>query len=189
MFDRLVRHWVYGGVLAAVLLLAVTPILARGWDQALLAVWLALPVYMLHQYEEHDDDRFRCFVNTVIGGGRELLSRRAVFIINIPGVWGVNAMLFALAATVDIGWGLGALYLMLVNAIGHIGQAAAMRRYNPGVVTAALLFVPLGIWGIGAVDRAGGGAPAMHAIGIGIAVAIHAAILVHVGQGLRRQAG
>ena len=32
---------------------------ASGWSLALLLIWLHLPVYMLHQYEEHDGDRFR----------------------------------------------------------------------------------------------------------------------------------
>jgi hypothetical protein len=52
MLDRLRDNWVYGGFLAALMLLALTPILESGWPLALLLIWLQLPVYMLHQYEE-----------------------------------------------------------------------------------------------------------------------------------------
>ncbi len=74
MLARLYDNWVYGGFLAALMLLALTPLLASGWPLPLLLIWLQLPIYMLHQYEEHDDDRFRQVVNTTIGGGKEVLS-------------------------------------------------------------------------------------------------------------------
>ncbi len=69
MFNRLVAGWAYGGFLAGLLLLALTPIFASGWDGATTLVFLALPVYIIHQYEEHDGDRFRRFVNKRLGGG------------------------------------------------------------------------------------------------------------------------
>jgi hypothetical protein len=61
------------------------------------------PVYMVHQYEEHDNDRFRLFVNEKIGKQRVGLSPLAVFVINVPGVWGVIGISLALAATVSAG--------------------------------------------------------------------------------------
>ena len=69
--SRLARDWVYGGFLSGILMLVLLPEIARNWSSALLAVFLQLPIYMLHQYEEHDNDRFRRFVNRTIGGGRE----------------------------------------------------------------------------------------------------------------------
>ena len=103
MFTRLTHYWVYGGSLAGLLLLVLMPVLASGWPIALTMVFLQLPVYMLHQYEEHDDDRFRQFFNRVLFGGREVLSSAAVFLINVPGVWGVIAVSFCLAWSVNIG--------------------------------------------------------------------------------------
>src|SRR5271170_5796943 len=105
MLNRLIANWVYGGFLAGLLLLALTPpIIAQGWPSSLLATFLCLPVYMLHQYEEHDNDRFRRFVNQSLGKGREGLSLGAVFVINVPGVWGVIAISIWLAATINIGF-------------------------------------------------------------------------------------
>ncbi len=182
MLDRIVRGWVHGGFLAGLLILTMMPLLAGSWTPALASTFLCLPIYMIHQFEEHDDDRFRRYVNEFIGGGREVLSPWAVFLINIPGVWGVIAASTWLAARIDVGLGLIAAYLVLVNAVSHIGSWIALRRYNPGVITAAVLFLPMGSYTIWAIDREGGGTVAMHLIGLGTALAIHAAIIGYVAS-------
>ena len=69
MLHRLISYWVYGGVLAGILLLVLAPLLLRGWSTPLAATFLLLPAYMVHQYEEHDQDRFRLFFNETIGQG------------------------------------------------------------------------------------------------------------------------
>jgi hypothetical protein len=179
MLDRLYRNWVYGGFLAGLMLLALTFLLAQDWPLWLTPIWLMLPLYMLHQYEEHDADRFRLFVNRTVGGGRDALSPFAVFLINIPGVWGVIVVSFALAWNVRPGLGLIAIYLVLVNAATHIAAGIALRRYNPGLVTAILLFVPMGGISLALVQTTQPSA-ADHILGLGIALAIHAAIVLWV---------
>jgi len=180
MFTRLRDNWVYGGFLAALMLLALTPVLARGWSLGLLLIWLQLPIYMLHQYEEHDDDSFRRFENTTIGGGKEVLSRFDVFVINIAGVWGVDAVAFWLAARVHLGLGLIAVYLSLVNSVGHCLQAVALRRYNPGLITSILLFIPLGVATLLVLAGTGEVTPTDHVIGLGAALLIHIGIILRV---------
>ncbi len=177
MLDRLFRNWVYGGLLAGILLLGLTGLLAQDWPVWLTAVWLMLPLYMIHQYEEHDADRFRLFVNRNLAGGREALSPLAVWIINIPGVWGVIVASFALAWNVRPGLGLIAVYLVLGNALAHLGGWIGLRRYNPGLWTAILLFLPFGgiAWWI---LQANSPSATDHAIGLGIAVGIHLLILL-----------
>jgi hypothetical protein len=179
MFGRLIANWVYGGFLAGWLLLLLAPVLVHSWTAPLVATFLCLPVYMLHQYEEHDNDRFRRFVNQQIGKG-EVLSPAAVFVINVPGVWGIVGISVALAATVRVGFGLIAVYLIVVNGAIHVIHALITRGYNPGLGTAIVLFLPLGGYGIAAIQQAGGGTALMHAVGADSAIAIHAAIVVHV---------
>lgn len=186
MLARLRDNWVYGGVLAALMLLALTPVLAKGWPLPLLLIWLQLPVYMLHQYEEHDADRFRLFVNETLGGGREMLTRPDTFVINIAGVWGVNTAAFILAASVDVGFGLVAVYLSVVNGFIHCAQAVALRRPNPGLATSILLFIPLGtatLWVLSGVEGVG---VWHHLGGLGVSLALHAAIVVHALRRRRR---
>ena len=186
MLDRLRDHWVYGGFLAGIMLLVLTPVLASGWPAALVLIWLQLPAYMLHQYEEHDADRFRLFVNAIIGGGKEVLTRLDVFVINIAGVWGVDALAFLLAARVHLGLGLIAVYLSLVNAVAHCAQAIALRRYNPGLITAILLFLPLGVVTLWVLSGNAQISATDHLIGLGLAILIHAAIVARVVRNKRQ---
>ena len=180
MLPRLRDNWVYGGFLAAWMLLVLTPVLARGWPLALLLIWLQIPVYLLHQYEEHDGDRFRRFVNATIGGGKEVLSRLDVFVINIAGVWAVDTAAFLLAARVQVGLGLIAVYLSLVNGVAHGAQAVAWRRYHPGLVTTIVLFLPLGAATLWVLADSAEVTPADHLVGLGAALLIDAAIMARV---------
>jgi hypothetical protein len=186
MIHRIISYWVYGGFLAAFLLLGLMPVCCCSWSLPLILVFLQLPVYMLHQLEEHDDDRFRNWVNRVLGGGRELLSKTAVFVINVPGVWGVNLVSLLLAATLDLGFGLIGIYLTIVNGTVHVVQAIRMKGYNPGLITAILLFLPVGGLALWAIHAAGTISPAYDVLGFGTAIAIHLAIVAHVVIRMRR---
>jgi hypothetical protein len=184
--DRIERNWVYGGFLAGILLLLLAPLFVSGWGRPAVLAFLALPVYMLHQFEEHDDDRFRRFVNGVLAHGREVLSVRAVFIINFLGVWVLLAACLWLVRIAGEGWAALAGWLLVVNALLHVGQGIALRRYNPGLVTAVLLLLPLGTLTLVAAWPV---AAAMLFWGcLVIAVALHLWILAHLWRALPRAA-
>lgn len=84
MPQRLISNWVYGGVFAGILLLALAPLLTAGWSLPLAATFLHLPAYLIHQYEEHDRNRLRLLFNETIGRGFDVLSPLAVFVTNVP---------------------------------------------------------------------------------------------------------
>ncbi len=180
MMNRLMMYWVYGGALAGVLLLLLYPLLCRGWSVALTLTFLHLPMYMLHQYEEHDNDRFRLFFNKTIGGGKEVLSHAAVFVVNVPLVWGSIAVATVLAAEVNIGFGLIAVYLAVVNALVHIAHAIIFRGYNPGLISAIVLFLPVGVSTIEQIHLAGGSSMMTHGVGLIFAILSHAGIIAYV---------
>jgi hypothetical protein len=185
MFDRFFHNWVYGGGLAGVLLLLLLPAIDNGWSLALMLVFLQMPVYMLHQLEEHDDERFRRYVDEMIGHGRDVLPSSAVFVINI-GVWVLNLISFAMAAHAGIGWGLIGVYAMVVNAIVHIADGVAKRAWNPGLVTAIVLFLPVGLGGLWAISATGEASAMQHIVGLVAAVLIHAGIVAYVLGNVRR---
>jgi hypothetical protein len=185
-FDRLASSWVYGGFLAGFVLLQLLPVFTAGLSPAFLFVVLQLPIYMLHQYEEHDDDRFRRYVNHAIGRDRDVLPSRAVFVINMAGVWLLNTVSIWLAATVGIGFGLIGIYAVLVNALVHLAPALVTRRYNPGLVTAIVLFLPLGGLGAWLVTATGRAGVPYHLLGLGVALALHLAIVGYVLRNRRR---
>lgn len=182
IFDRIKTNWVYGGALAGALLLGLAPVLLAGWDRASALAFLALPVYMLHQLEEHDDDRFRRFVNAVIGHGREVLSVAAVFWINFAGVWLLlGAGIWAVRAA-GPEWAALAGWLILVNGLLHTAQGVALRRYNPGLATGALVFLPFGLVTLAAAWPIASGAAFWSSFAI--ALAVHLGIVAHVRRAL-----
>lgn len=170
---RLARTWVYGGAATAPVLLLLAPFLDV--TTAGLSVFLVLPLYMIHQLEEHDADRFRLFVNALVPEGRTGLSPADVAVINLIGVWALVIIAFVLHETVASGWGLLAAYLALLNGLLHGLQAIALRRYNPGLVTAIVLLVPLGIVSVAVIDAA----PLAHAAAVIAILALHVAIVRH----------
>lgn len=185
MIERLVHNWVYGGALAGLLLLGLLPVIDAGWAPALVLVYLLIPIYMLHQWEEHDDGRFQRAVNATIGHGRDVLPAAAIFVINI-GVWVLNLLAFALAAHAGIGWGLIGVYAMLVNALVHIADALAKRAYNPGLATAIVLFLPIGGTALWSMAATGEASVLQHVVGLAAALAIHAGIVAYVLGNVRR---
>ncbi|MEM6914890.1 MAG: HXXEE domain-containing protein [Pseudomonadota bacterium] len=136
-------------------------------------MFLSLPVYMLHQYEEHDADRFRNAVNAMLGEGHQGLSYNAVWVVNVVFVWFLLLAVFWLAQSTPA-WGLVAAYLMLINAAVHIIAAARTRTYNPGLTTSVLLFVPVSFWIFAEVP----GSFLQHLASAGIILALHAGIVL-----------
>lgn len=169
-------HWVAGAIFMAGLLLLLLPFF---WaDRAMLLVYLASPLYMLHQIEEHWGDRFRAFVNRTVFGGVEALTVADVLWVNLPGVWGLNLLALYAAAAFGTGWGLAAGYLILVNGIAHVGMGARFRCYNPGLVSGTVAFIPFGIASLILIPATA----TQHVVGLAVSLIIHGAIVVLVAR-------
>jgi hypothetical protein len=82
-----------------------------------------------------------------------------------------------LAFSLDLGFGLIAIYLTLINGLVHLAQAVRLRRYNPGLITAVILFLPVGGLALAAVMKSGSVTIGYHMLGLSSAVAIHLAIV------------
>ena len=173
------QHWVAAALCAGSVLTLLLPALEKQSNAAWLLTYSLLPVYMFHQVEEHTGDRFRNFVNEKVFGGIEALSHAAVLWINLPGVWGVGLLSIYAASYMGIGWGLGMVYLVLVNGLVHVAAAVAWREYNPGLWTALILFLPVGTLALVEVSRQPGVRHLHHAVGLSTAIAIHVAIVVY----------
>jgi Protein of unknown function with HXXEE motif len=166
-------------VLAPVL--AVLPLVLPPMPVPLLAIYLLSPGYMLHQVEEHLGDRFRRFVNHRVFGGVEALTPAAVFWINVPLVWGVNAAAVVAAAAGRFDLALVAVHLMLVNAAVHI-LGVVRFGYNPGLATSVGVFLPLGA----AAVLVTGQPPAAHLVALAVAVVGHALLVGYALLRVRR---
>jgi len=173
-------NWHLAGAVCAILLVVLAPVWLTTTPGALALVVAQLSIYQAHQVEEHLGDRFRHDINAWIGGGREVLTRRAVLVTNVIGVWGFMVVAAWLAAFVDLSLGLAAMYLPIVNGITHLAAGVARRAYNPGLVTSVLLFGGMSVPSLIIVSRAADAGLPAHVIGVAAAVGVHVALLAHV---------
>lgn len=180
--DWFVRRWPEVGLYLAAVLLALLVVLLHHLSVPLLIAYLLLPAYMIHQHEEHGHDRFARFVDDrfhVHG----LFTPAALAWFNVVGVWIVLLAAFELALHVDPAYALVGVFLVAINALVHIIAAIALRRSNPGLVSAIVLFVPLAALGLSATARLA--SLAQLVLAFGIALLLHVMILVYAGARLR----
>lgn len=154
----------------AVLLLGFYPLLGSAIS---LPVFLSLPVYMIHQYEEHDSNRFADFLNGMMGDERKGLSPADVWVVNVIFVWFLLLAVYY-AASLSAGWGVLAAYLLAINGVVHVAWALAFRKYNPGLWTSVALFFPLAGWIFAATSASLG----THLLSALMVLILHAAILL-----------
>lgn len=180
-----VENWSRMALPFAVLALVSLPIFSGGGNLPLILLYTLLPVYMIHQYEEHARGRFVEFFNETVGRGREVLTKVSAFWINILEVWVVFLVSFYLARYVALGFAFVPIWLTLFNGLTHVIASLSLRRYNPGLYTSLALFFPWGLFllvyfaGVVASDVL------FNAIGILAAIVGHAVIVVYA---LRRRA-
>ena len=182
----LADHWVSAAGFMAGALLALVPLLGSAFALPLVLIFLCSPAYMVHQVEEHTHDRFRRFFNQRLFGGRDALTVTDVLVVNVPLVWGLNLAALYAALLWGDGYGLVAPYALLVNALVHIAAAVRLRIYNPGLVTAVVLFIPLGLAAVYLIGREPGVGIVFHLAALALAVLLHVAIVAWVLFRLRR---
>lgn len=189
MVAWLARRWVSAALFMGCGFVAIAPAIAIAYSGFAALIYLHLPIYMFHQFEEHAGDRFRRFANERMFGGREVLRPVDVIVVNLPVVWGVNLFAFYATLFLSPAAGLVAPYLLLVNAVLHIATTLRLRCYNPGLVTAILLFLPLSIVTLLNAMAMPGITVLDHGLGLAAALAIHLAIMAQSAWRYRHKAG
>lgn len=104
--------------------------------------WAVLAVSVIHVIEEYAGGWVR-FVNSrpnPIGH----TTMGTFYLIN--SIFLVLCILAALLNVLFVVFSLSITALLFVNAMIHIGGTIRFRKYNPGVATAVLLYVPLSIY-------------------------------------------
>ncbi|MEM9265663.1 MAG: HXXEE domain-containing protein [Cyanobacteria bacterium P01_F01_bin.13] len=126
------------------------------YDVKLMSV-LMLVAYIVHQYEEHWIDLFgnqyafygyinELFLSTlnVQNTGIMPLSPESIFVINTSLVWLVG-IIAIWRSPKHLFPALTMAGITLVNAVSHIMAGIAKQSYNPGLLTAIIIFIPLAI--------------------------------------------
>ncbi|MFO1349715.1 MAG: HXXEE domain-containing protein [Gammaproteobacteria bacterium] len=119
---------------------------------------LLLVAYLVHQFEEHGIDAtgthyaFMAVANAQLGAlagcaaqSECPLNPENIFYVNTIAVW--LFLTLVLVAGNRFGFAnLCAAALLLVNAVVHIQAGILHRAYNPGLVTAVVIFIPLALY-------------------------------------------
>ncbi len=124
------------------------------WRDPVWLAWLAPAAYMLHQTEEYGIDLLGqtfAFPNQVCTTFGQLPYPDcnvppSVFVaINIPVIW-ITGLIGGLLFRRHPLFGLAIYGVAFVNSLSHIGMFAATGAYNPGLLTAFLILLPVSIW-------------------------------------------
>jgi len=145
------RNWAKAGLLFAIVIIAYI-YFYRKQNIALLDkyILLNLAFLMLHQFEEYVyPGGFKNYFNNRIynpfGFFKNKISDKAVIWVNVVfgwGVYGIVAIFFHDNHTLVMIF----VAVLLINGLLHFGVSFSVRDYNPGVVTGAILFLPLAIY-------------------------------------------
>lgn len=153
--------WPYMGLGAALLLalLLSTNILRNDrsvsrWQDLVWLAWAGTLAYLLHQFEEHGIDAegahyaFRGFMCATLGFPDAKtcpVPLSYITSVNIAAVWLAGPA----AALLGRHWpalALSYFSIPFVNFLGHTVPFLINGNYNPGILTAALVFLPLSLW-------------------------------------------
>ncbi len=185
-YDWFIINWAKASLPLAIVLFLISPFVYMGIGLAAFLVYLTLPFYMLHQFEEHAGGQFKAFVNKTVGRGREVLSDLAIFRVNVLWVWLSTLVVLYLCVYVNIIWGLLSGYLVAFNGIVHIVTSIRLRRYNPGLWTSVFVFLPLGSYIIYIINKESGAGWLYNVIFLLVTILLHAMILINARRQRRR---
>jgi hypothetical protein len=180
----IIDNWSRLALPLAILALCSLPIFLTADNLPLILLYTLLPVYMIHQYEEHAHGKFVEFFNATMGKGYSVLTKASAFWINILEVWVAFLVTFYLARYVAVGFAFAPIYMTLFNGLTHVIASLALRRYNPGLYTSVLLFFPWCVFLLVYFIRITPSSLLFNGIGLLVAIIGHAIIVVYA---LRRR--
>lgn len=194
--DRTHGRWPYLAAAAAPVATAV--VVARRdqlGEDVRWALWTAPAALLWHQTEEWfwPGGFLPWFNREVLGSDADEfpITRRGGLVINVAIGWGVTAAA-ARGGMRTPALGASALAVNVANGAMHVALAARRRRWNPGTVSSATLFLPLGVAGLVAIARDPRGGARSLAIGLAVGAASGAGTFAGMRARLarsRRRAG
>lgn len=152
----LVWPWIGIGAAGLLLILLCTNILRSDrtvtrWGDMVWLTWAGTFAYLVHQFEEHGIDvmdqayAFRGFLCANVGypdPNACPVPFSFITAVNVAAVWIVGPLSALLAARWPV-IGLSFFAIPAVNLFAHAGPAVLSGHYNPGLLTALVLFLPL----------------------------------------------
>jgi len=181
MMSWIEEHWPKSTIFLAVYSTILIFLFVLEIDFALFLIWIQLPVYWLHQFEEYvfPGGFLETFNKKVLGSNENEwpISKRAALWINIPIIFIAFPLSAILAGTVNISIGIWTAYFSILNAMGHVG-VFVKKGYNPGFFISAFLNIPVGVFTVWYFYSNNVISTFGHLIGILVAVAVQGGLMV-----------
>jgi len=143
------QHWFDVGLALAIVVGALLLIFGRGLPNLSLLLWLSLISLFIHQFEEYRyPGYFPGMVNAVLFASpqpdRYPLNSNTSLIVNVAVGWLVY-LLAALIGQAALWLGIAAILVSAGNIVAHtfLFNIRGKTLYNPGMLTALLLFLPI----------------------------------------------
>jgi hypothetical protein len=146
----LYKNWAKLSVFIALIVTILILIYVKLENFVLFLIWLQIPIYLLHQYEEHGHNGFKNYINKKVfkvEEGEYPLNDENIFWINIPIIW-IIIPLFAYLSSFNIIFGLWIPYFAVLNSLSHVIFSLRKKEYNPGLIVSLLLGIPVGIYAL-----------------------------------------
>lgn len=124
------------------------------WHDPVWLAWLMAAVYFVHNFEEYGIDALghphafpiaTCSILHQPPYPACVIPPGFYLAVNISAIW-VGSVLAAILCRRNKAVGLSFAGLLITNGLSHVGEAAFSGKYNPGTLTAAVLFFPLFFW-------------------------------------------
>ncbi|MGZ7136114.1 MAG: HXXEE domain-containing protein [Methanobacterium sp.] len=150
MSNWLYKNWAKLSIFVAIILALLIYFFIKTENIVLFLIWIQIPIYLLHQFEEHTWNGFKNYINKKVFNveeGEFPLNDRNIFWINIPIVW-IMMPVFAGLSSFNVMFGLWIPYFAVFNSLSHVIFSLRNREYNPGLIVSLILGIPVGIYAL-----------------------------------------
>jgi hypothetical protein len=146
MISWLYKNWAKLCIILSIIVALIILLVVKTNNILLFLIWIQIPIYLLHQFEEHSwPGGFKKFVNKEIFNvevGEYPLNDTNIFWINVPIIW-VLMPIFASLSYINLFFGLWIPYFAVFNSLTHVIGAIVKRKYNPGLFVSLVLGIPV----------------------------------------------
>ena len=145
----LYKNWAKLCIILSIIVTIIILLYVKTDNIILFLIWIQIPIYLLHQFEEHSwPGGFKRFVNKEIfnvENGEYPLNDIIIFWINVPIIW-ILMPIFAVLSFNNLLFGLWIPIFAVFNSLTHVIGAIVKRKYNPGLFVSVVLGIPVAIY-------------------------------------------
>ncbi len=153
MMKWLANNWYKATIFAAIYSLLFIFLFVYEKSFPLFLIWLHVPVYLLHEFEEFvfPGGFPEIMMEGIAGKGHPVsyALKKAGFWVNVPFIVLGFPFVAALATLLGLSWGMYPVYFTLIATLPHFVSAVKNKKfYNPGMFACVFLNVPVTVYTI-----------------------------------------